>query len=222
MNGPSSEAEVSVLRLGAVVSVVQSVLFVVIGLAALVLGADRLVDSGFASLSVSNLLAFRILCGAFVFIAILGLAITPAERAAIERSNRGLAIFGSNLAYLGHAGTIAYFTWWLLVTRHGGTPDIAADTLAPIQWGVMFELVLVGGWVWIIAAVIRRDAHWPRWFFWLSVAKAIVFWFAFITFLTNASWMIMLGVGAVTFVAGPSWHLAIARVFLHRAKGDKP
>jgi hypothetical protein len=218
MSEPSRDH--SVLRLGAVVSIAQSALFVVIGGAALALGADRLVDDGFAALAASNLGAVRVLCTAFVLIAVLGLAITPAERAAIESSNRGLAAFGANLAYLGHAGTIAYFSWWLLATRHGTSPDAASDALAPIEWGVMFELVFVGGWVWIIAATIRNDAHWPHWFFLLSALKASVFWFAFAAFLLGSVSMITLGVGAVTFLAGPSWHLAIARILDRRAEDE--
>ncbi|MGE5135751.1 MAG: hypothetical protein ACM32E_22930 [Gemmatimonadota bacterium] len=61
----------SVLRLGAAVSVVQSALFVVIGAAGLMLGADRLVNDGFASLAAANLTVFRLLCSAFVLIAVL-------------------------------------------------------------------------------------------------------------------------------------------------------
>jgi hypothetical protein len=63
--------------LGAVVSVLQSGLFPVIGLAALALGIDRFVDEGVSSAAGANLFAFRILCGAFVLIAVLGLAIPP-------------------------------------------------------------------------------------------------------------------------------------------------
>ncbi len=78
--GPDAGSAASVLKLGAVVSVIQSALFVVIGVAGLVLGAGRLVDHGFAGLAVADPAAFRVLCVAFVAIAVLGLAITAAER----------------------------------------------------------------------------------------------------------------------------------------------
>jgi hypothetical protein len=41
------------------------------------LGIDRFVDEGVSSAAGANLFAFRILCGAFVLIAVLGLAIPP-------------------------------------------------------------------------------------------------------------------------------------------------
>lgn len=205
----------SVLRLGAVVSLVQSALFVVIGVAALVLGVDGLVDDGFASLAVADPAAFRVLCVAFILIAVLGLAITGAERALIEPANAGLARYGAVLAYLGHAGTIAFFSWWLIRSfddATGGGLDL--DVIAPIEWGVMFELVLVGAWVWIIAAVMRGRAQWPSSFVAFSVVKATSFWFAYIAFLTDEKWMIVLGLGAVTFVTGPIWHAWIPRLFM--------
>lgn len=212
----------AVLRLGAVVSVIQSALFLVIGLAALTLGVDRFVAGGFASLADTNLFAFRVLCGAFVSIAVLGLAITPAERVSIEQSNSGWAGFGSTLAYLGHAGTVAYFSWWLLRTFVDNSRPLGGDELAPIEWGVMFELVLVGAWVWIIAAVARADGGWPVGFVVLSVLKASSFWFTFVAFLINKPWMLVVGLGATTFVAGPLWHLWIARLFLRRAINGAP
>jgi hypothetical protein len=220
MRHPHSDGSRSVLKLGAVASVVQSVLFVVIGLTGLGLGVDRLVDDGFASLVAANPAAFRALCIEFVLIAVLGVAITPAERSLVEPSNAGLAAFGSNLAFLGHAGTIAYFSWWLLRSLDDASRDTGGDALAPIEWGVMFELVLVGASVWIIAGVILGDPRWPRGFLALSVVKATAFWFTFLAFVVNEKWMIMVGLGATTFVAGPAWHLWIARVLRHRAGED--
>jgi hypothetical protein len=212
-NGPDSDLTASVLKLGAVVSPIQSGLFVVIGIAALALGVDRLVDNGFASLRFADPTAFRVLCVAFVLIAVLGLAITAAERALIEPSNAGLARFGAVLAYLGHAGTIAFFSWWLIQSFADVRSGTDLDVVAPIEWGVMFELVFVGAWVWIIAAVMRGQPSWPAGFVVLSVVKATSFWFAFIAFLTDEKWMIVLGLGAVTFFTGPWWHLWIPRLF---------
>jgi hypothetical protein len=160
---------------------------------------------------------FRALCIAFVMIAVLGVAITPAERSLIELSKPGLAIFGSNLAFVGHAGTIAYFSWWLLRSLDDASRDVGVDALAPIEWGVMFELVLVGAWVWIITGVIRGDSRWPRGFLALSVVKATAFWFTFVAFVISEKWMILVGLGVTTFVAGPAWHLWIARILAHRA-----
>jgi hypothetical protein len=205
--------------MGATASVAQSLLFVIIGVAALVLGVDRLVDNGFASLSTAKPVAFKALCAAFVLIAALGVAITPAERASIESASPGWATFGSNLAYLGHAGTIAYFSWWLLRAVAGDAGEPVDDTVAPLEWGLMFELVLVGAWVWIIAGVIRDDPRWPRGFFALSVFKAVSFWFAFAAVLANQTWALVVGLGTVTFVTGPIWHLWVARLLVDRA-GD--
>ena len=209
-----ADSVASVLKLGGIVSVVQSALFIVIGVAGLVLGVDRLVDDGFASLDAADPTAFRVLCMAFVLIAVLGLAITAAERALIEPSNAGLARFGAALAYLGHAGTIAFFSWWLIRSFEADSSGMDLDVIAPIDWGVMFELVFVGAWVWIIAAVMRGQPSWPTGFVAFSVAKATSFWFAFIAFLTDEKWMIVLGLGAVTFVTGPLWHLWIPRLFM--------
>jgi hypothetical protein len=138
----------------------------------------------------------------------------------IEGSQPGWAAFGSALAYLGHAGTIAYFSWWLLRTLGSETRSIDVDQLAPIEWGVMFELVLVGAWVWIIAGAARAEGRWPVGFVVLSVLKASSFWFTFLAFLTNEPWMLVVGLGAVTFAAGPLWHVWIARLFLRRAIDD--
>jgi hypothetical protein len=204
----------SVLKLGAIVSLIQSALFVVIGVAALVLGVDGIVDDGFASLAVADPTAFRVLCVAFVLIAVLGLAITGAERALIEPANAGLARYGAVLAYLGHAGTIAYFSWWLIRSFDDATGGMDLDVIAPIEWGVMFELVFVGAWVWVIAAVMRGQAQWPSSFVAFSVVKATSFWFAYIAYLTGEKWMIVIGLGAVTFVTGPFWHAWIPRLFM--------
>lgn len=214
----SSDTPGSVLRLGATVSVIQSVLFVVIGVAALVLGVNQLVDDGFGRFSVTDPGVFRILCVAFVLIAVLGLAITPAERALIEPANAGWSRFGAALAYLGHAGTIAFFSWWLLNTATDANRSMDLDVIAPIELGVMFELVFVGAWVWIIAGVVRGDPSVPQGFLWLSVVKATAFWFTFVSFLTMEKWMLVAGLGAVTFVAGPLWHLWVARIMMARAR----
>lgn len=216
MRQPSSDPSASVLRLGAAASVIQSALFVVIGLAALALGVDGLIGDGFASLSGAFPTAFRVLCVAFILIAGLGVAITPAERALIEPANAGLARFGSSLAYLGHAGTIAFFSWWLLKSLSDTDLGVGLDTIAPIGWGVMFELVFVGTWVWIIAGVARGEPSWPPGFLALSVVKATSFWFTFVAFLTMEKWMIVVGLGAVTFFAGPAWHLWISRIIMGR------
>ena len=204
-------------RLGAAVSFVQSALFVVIGVAMLLLGVDQFVEDGFSSLTSTDPTAFRVLCGAFILIAVLGLAITPAERALVEPADAGWAGLGARFAYLGHAGTIAFFSWWLL-NGFDAEEGTDLDAVAPIEWGVMFELVFVGAWVWIMAGLAWTRLAWPRGFLWLSVAKATSFWFAFGGFLANEKWMLVLGVGAVTFVTGPIWHLWISRTFLDRAR----
>jgi hypothetical protein len=207
--------DVSVLRLGAAASVAQSALFVVIGAAALVLGINRFVREGFGSLMSAEPAAFRVMCAAFILIAVLGLAITPAEQALVEAGNPGLARFGAALAYLGHAGTIGFFSWWLLASLRD---DAAAGLgrVAPIAWGVMFELVFVGAWVWIILGVGRSQPILPRGFLALSAVKAVSFWFTFAAVVVNDKWMIVLGLGAVAFVTGPSWHLWVARIMVRR------
>jgi hypothetical protein len=68
--------------------------------------------------------------------------------------------------------------------------------------------------VWIIAALMQRDPTVRQGFLWLSVAKATAFWFTFAAFLVTQKWMLMLGLGAVTFLAGPLWHLWIARIMI--------
>ncbi|MBL9025953.1 MAG: hypothetical protein JNL21_27410 [Myxococcales bacterium] len=186
----------------------------VIAVSALAIGIDRFVRGGLAAMSASAPGLFLVLCGAFILIAVLGLAITPAEKQLIERHTPGLADFGGAMAVLGHSGTIAYFSWWTLY-RLGlcVTEPELANRLAPIQLGVMFELVFVGAWVWIIAWAVARHRVLPRGFFWLSVVKAVCFWFTFVAFLLNVTWMLVVGLGATALVVGPAWHLWIARLF---------
>lgn len=200
--------------LGTVVSVVQSALFITIALSAMAMGIDRFAHAGFAALSSSSPRLFLVLCGAFIMIAVLGLAITPAEKQLLERHAPGLADFGSSIAVLGHSGTIAFFAWWAL-SRLGVCavdPELA-NRVAPIQFGVMFELVFVGAWVWIIAWTIARHRILPRGFMWLSIVKATSFWFTFVAFMVNTPWMLVAGLGATALVAGPAWHLWIANLF---------
>lgn len=204
--------------LGAVASAVQSGLFVVIASCALAIGIDRFVRGGLAAMSIAAPGLFLALCGAFILIAVLGLAITPAEKQLIERHTPGLADFGSSMAILGHSGTIAYFAWWTLY-RLGlcvADPGVA-NRVAPIQLGVMFELVFVGAWVWIIAWAVARHRVLPRGFMWLSIVKALCFWFTFVAFVVNVPWMLVVGLGATALVVGPAWHLWIARLFPREA-----
>lgn len=212
------DSDAAVLRLGAVVSIVQSALFVVIGVAGLLLGVDALVDGGFASLAASEPTAFRVLCAAFVLIAVLGVAITPAERMLIEPASPALARFGASLAYLGHGGTIVFFSWWLVASVQSTSAGGQLDVIAPIDWGVMFELVFVGAWVWIMAAAMRGPSPFPAGFVWFSVAKAASFWFTFAAFLTDNKLLIVVGLATVAFGTGPVWHAWIARLFAHRIR----
>ncbi len=201
--------------LGSVVSVAQSVLFIVIALTALAMGIERFVQGGLATLSSTSPGLFLVLCGAFIAIAVLGLAITPAEKQLLERHVPGLADFGSTMAIFGHAGTIAFFSWWTFYRLGLCVTDPAlANRLAPIQFGVMFELVFVGAWVWIIAWTIARHRILPRAFLWLSIVKATSFWFTFVAFMLNTPWMLVVGLGATALVAGPAWHHWIARLFV--------
>lgn len=205
--------------LGSLVSVVQSALFIVIALSALAMGIDRFVHGGLAELSHTAPHLFLLLSGSFILIAVLGLAITPAEKELVERYAPGLADFGSTLAILGHAGTIAYFSWWTLY-RLGMCviePELA-NRIAPIQLGVIFELVFVGAWVWIIAWAVACHKFLPRGFLWLSIAKAISSWFTFVAFMVNTPWMLIAGLGTTALIAGPAWHLWIARLFLREGK----
>jgi hypothetical protein len=50
----------------------------------------------------------------------------------------------------------------------------------------------------------------------LSVVKATSFWFTFVTILTMEKWMLVVGLAAVTFFAGPAWHLWISRIIMWR------
>lgn len=205
--------------LGACASVLQSALFIVIALAALTIGIDRFVTGGFARLATEAPVPFTVLCAAFVAIALLGLAITPAEKFLLEAHAPGWAEFGGALAVLGHGGTVAFFSWWLAYALGGSealAPDLA-DRLAPLRWGTMFELVFVGSWVWIIAWVVARHRHLPRGFLMLSVVKAVCFWFTFAAFVTNVGWMLFIGIGAIALIAGPAWHLWIAWLLWQRA-----
>lgn len=199
--------------LGSLVSVIQSGLFVIIGLSALSMGVDRFVVGGLAALSQARPSLFLVFCLAFILVAVLGFAITPAEKQLIERHAPGLADFGSTMAVFGHAGTIAFFSWWALHRLDVGTadPDLS-NRVAPVQLGVMFELVFVGGWVWILAWVFGRHEILPRGFLWLSIFKATCFWFTFLAFFVDSTWMLVIGLGATTIVAGPAWHLWIARL----------
>jgi hypothetical protein len=201
--------------LGSVASVIQSGLFVVIALSSLALGIERFVGDGLAGLATDTPALFLVLCSAFVLIAILGLAITPAEKLLLANHAPGLADFGAAMATLGHVGTIVFFSWWgfYALSDSNAIPPQMANQMAPIRWGVMFELVFVGGWVWIIAWVVARHGILPRGFLYLSVVKAICFWFTFAAFLANVAWMLVVGLGATALVVGPAWHLWIARLF---------
>lgn len=214
-----------IFKLGALVSIVQSVLFIVIALSALGLGVDRFIASGFGSLYQENPWLFLLLCGAFVFIAILGLAITPAEKELIKKFNSSLATLGSNLAYLGHIGTIAFFSWWIFFVNLNHDNQInssLANLLMPVQWGIMFELFFVGLWVWIIAYVIFKYGILSKGFGIISIVKAICFWFTFIAFFLNIKSLLLLGLGLTTLIFGPLWHIWIAVIFLRcNKKGIK-
>jgi|GEM_PF-3199218 len=216
-----SEQDGSVLRLGGFVSIIQSVLFFVIALSALGLGIDNFVSKGFGELYQVNAWLFHVLCGALVLIAFLGIAITPAEMALLEKADRGLATWGGNLAYLGHMGTIAFFTWWLVFSNGNQDQEVLrlANAFAPIRWGIMFELVFVGAWVWIIAYVVFKYDILSKRFGLISIAKATSFWFAFVAFLLNEKLLLLAGVGLVAAVFGPWWHMWIAiKYMLPRGK----
>ena len=71
---------ISVLKLGANVSIVQSILFYVIAATGLALGVDSFVQNRISYIAVENTILFAVFCSAFVSIAILGVAITPAEK----------------------------------------------------------------------------------------------------------------------------------------------
>jgi hypothetical protein len=202
-------------RLGAAASIIQVVLFWVIAGAALAVGVDRFLGGGPGVASRERPVAFVILCIAFVAIAILGLAITPAEKALLEKKAPGPAQFGAALASLGHMGTIAFFSWWAFYAVQ--SPDSLtaelANGLAPIAWGLAFELGLVGAWVWIIAWVGARHRLVPRGFVRLSVAKAVSFWFTLIALMLESRPMVVVGLSLTAVIVGPAWHLWVARLF---------
>lgn len=126
---------ISILKLGANVSIVQSILFFVIAATGLALGVDNFVQNRISYLAVENPILFSVFCFAFVLIAILGIAITPAEKVLMQDCDRGLAIFGSNLALLGHKGTIFFFSWWIFYVSSSKSLQgdfHLADVLMPI------------------------------------------------------------------------------------------
>jgi hypothetical protein len=208
-------------RLGAAASIVQVALFWVIGAAALALGVDRFLNGGLGVAARERPVPFVILCIAFVAIAILGLAITPAEQALIAKKAPGPAQFGAALAYLGHAGTILFFSWWGYYALRSGdplTPELA-NAMAPVAWGLAFELGLVGAWVWIIAWVGARHRLVSRGFVRLSIVKAVCFWFTLVAVTLGSGPMVVIGLGATAVVVGPAWHLWVARLFPKPARG---
>jgi len=210
----------SLFRTGARVSVVQSVLFLVIASSALLLGIDQFVSNSFESLYVASPGLFLVFCGAFVLIAVLGLAITPAEKILIERADAGAAAWGSSLAYFGHMATIAFFSWWIFFAAMGaGSMEhaIPASVLMPLRWGLAFELIFVGAWVWIIAFILFRHRMLPRGFLVVSVCKAVSFWGAFAAFAASNKLLLLISVGLAAAVFGPVWHLWIAAIFKREA-----
>lgn len=213
----------NILRIGALVSIIQSILFVVIALSALGLGVDNFIAGGFGNLYQENPGLFLLLCGAFVLIAILGMAITPAEKKLVERYNKGLANVGSNLAYLGHMGTIAFFSWWMFFVNlnHGNLANLdLANLLVPLSWGIMFEMFFVGLWVWIITYIIFKYRTLSNNFGILSITKAICFWFTFLAFILNIKLLLLLGIGLTALVFGPLWHIWIAIIFLRYVRNN--
>lgn len=224
MTTKSSVENEGVFKLGALSSVVQSALFIVIAISAFGLGIDRYIAGGFGSLYQGNPVLFLLLCGAFVLIAILGVAITPAEKELIKRFNNGLAILGSNLAYLGHIGTIAFFSWWIFFVslNHNQINYNLANLFMPIQWGIMFELFFVGLWVWIIAYVIFKYGALSKGLGIISIVKAICFWFTFVAFFLNIKSLLLLSLGLTALIFGPLWHIWIAVIlFRCNKKGIK-
>jgi hypothetical protein len=211
----------SIYRIGAVVSIIQSFLFVTIATIALLLNANRYVAGGFSSLRQDNFQLFLLLCGAFVLIAILGLAITPAEKEIIRDPNAGLAAWGSNLAYFGHMGTIAFFGWWIIFaisSGNGTTNSQLIDSLMPIRLGIIFPLGFVGLWLWIIAYNTFKYNVLPKGLGIMSIVKAVCFWSTIVAFFANVKIYILLTMGLTCLFAGPIWHIWIARLFIQRAK----
>lgn len=212
---------ISVLTLGANVSIVQSVLFFVIAATGLALGVDNFVQNRISYLAVEHPILFSVFCSTFVLIAILGVAITPAEKVLMQDCDRGLAIFGSNLALLGHKGTIFFFSWWIfyVLSRQSLPDDLhLADLMLPIRWGIMFELFFVGLWVWTIAYLSFKHQLFSFRFRLLSIGKAISFWFTFGAFIFNSEAPILLGLGSTAALFGPVWHAWIAVIFRNRCK----
>ena len=210
---------VSVLRLGAIVSTVQSILFFVIAATGLALGVGNFVQNRISYLAFEDPILFSVFSSTFILIAILGVAITPAEKVLVQDCDSGLAIFGSNLALLGHKGTIFFFSWWIFyVLSSQSSPDDLhlADLMMPIRWGIMFELFLVGLWVWIIAYLSFKHQLFSFRFRLLSIGKAISFWFTLGAFIFNSEAAILLGLGFTAALFGPVWHAWIAVILRNR------
>lgn len=211
----------NIFKFGAWASIVQSVLFVVIALSALGLGIDRYIAGGFGNLYQGSPWLFLLLCGAFVLIAILGIAITPGEKKLFEQHDNALVTFGSNLAYLGHMGTIAFFSWWIFFVNLNQcnliSPNLA-NLLMPLQLGVMFEMIFVGLWVWIMAYVIFKNRILSNSFGFFSIIKAICFWLTFIAFLLNIKLLLLFSLGLTALIFGPLWHIWIAKILLQYSK----
>ena len=212
---------ISVLKLGANVSIVQSILFYVIAATGLALGVDSFVQNRISYIAVEDPVLFSVFCSAFVLIAILGVAITPAEKVLLQDCDRGLAIFGSNIALLGHMGTIFFFSWWIfyVLTTQSLQDDFhLADFMMPIRWGVMFEMFFVGLWVFIIAYISFKHQMFSFRFRLLSIGKAISFWFTLAAFISNSEVAILLGLGSTAALFGPVWHAWIAVILRNRCK----
>ena len=212
---------ISILMLGTNVSIVQSILFYVIAATGLALGVDNFVQNRISYLAVEDPILLSVFCSAFVLIAILGVAITPAEKVLIQDCDRGLAIFGSNIALLGHKGTIFFFSWWIfyVLSSQSLQGDFhLVDLLMPIRWGIMFELFFVGLWVWIIAYLSFKHQMFSFHFRLLSIGKAISFWFTLGAFIFNSKAAIIFGLGFTAALFGPVWHAWIAVIFRNKCK----
>ena len=212
---------ISVLKLGATVSIVQSILFYAIAATGLALGVDSFVQNRVSYIAVEDPILFSVFCSAFVLVAILGIAITPAEKVLIQDFDRGLAIFGSNIALLGHAGTIFFFSWWIfyiLPTQSLRSDFHLADLMMPIRWGIMFELFFVGLGVLIIAYISFKHQIFSFRFRLLSIGKAISFWFTLGAFIFNSKVAILLGLGFTAALFGPVWHAWIAVILRNKCK----
>jgi hypothetical protein len=117
-------------------------------------------------------------------------------------------------------GTIAFFSWWVIFANqsHEETATAMANIILPIKWGVMFELLFVGAWVWIHAYVIFRRGILSNSFGIVSIAKATSFWFAFLAFILNDKLMLLAGVTCVAVIFGPWWHMWISLKYFLRAE----